>query len=324
MQLNLPEFAWYFAYIFTLFLCVVLHEYGHALAARSYGVSTRDIILSPIGGLARLESIPREPRKELVIAIAGPLVNVVIFIILAVFLFLTQGSILPLHFDFPTNTLEFCKLVLLLNAVLFFFNLVPAFPMDGGRIFRALLAYKFEYKKATFIASRVGRIFAVLFVIYAFYSYSFVLGIIGVFIFIAAGNEYKAILRISLLDEQFVVDIANKDFHLLRHDDYLSKAIDLFKNSDEKSFLVIDEEGTLVGSLPKQFLEHAVKSQMENVPVNELMSQRFGKVAKDLSIRKLYHYLDKNHVDIAAVVDLDKIIATVDREAVKKVLRKIQ
>lgn len=323
MKLNPPEFGWYLGYIMTLFLCVVLHEYGHALAARRYGIVTRDIILSPIGGLARLEAIPREPRKELIIAIAGPIVNVCIFIIIAVSLLITKGTIFPLHFDFPTNSIEFLKLVLLLNAVLFLFNLIPAFPMDGGRILRALLAYKLEYKKATFIASRIGRIFSVLFVLYAVNSYSIVLGFIGVFIFIMAGNEYKAVLRISVLDEQFAGDIVNRNFNYLIISDTLEKAMELYHAKGESSFLVVNEEGHLVGSLPKQFLDHAILKDLGKNLVESLMSEKYGRVGTGLSIRKLYHYLDKNGLDIAAVVDDGEVVGTVDREAVKKVLKDI-
>lgn len=323
MNLGPSEFGWYMAYIMTLFLCVVLHEYGHALAARKYGIITRDIILSPIGGLARLEAIPREPRKELFIAIAGPAVNIFILILISIGLFIFQGTIFPLHFDFPTNGFEFLKLVLLLNAVLFLFNLIPAFPMDGGRVLRALLAYKLEYKKATFIASRIGRVFAILFVLYAVYSYSVVLGFIGVFIFIMAGNEYKAVLRISVLDEQFAGDIANNKFNYLKTSDTLAKAIEIFHALGESSFLVMNEENNLVGSLPKQFLDHAIQQSLGQDLVESMMSEKFGRVGTGLSIRKLYHYLDKNGLDIAAVIDEGEVVGTVDREAVKKVLKDI-
>ena len=174
-----------------LFTCVVLHELGHALAARRFGVGTRDITLNPIGGVARLERMPENPWEELCIAVAGPAVNVAIAAILFLPLFLTAGvrSALSgeiLHYA-PGNYLVD---LLLINVWLVLFNMLPAFPMDGGRVLRALLVVPFGRLKATQIAATIGAAFALLFVLMAFNFDNFrMLMVLGVFVFIAGQQE---------------------------------------------------------------------------------------------------------------------------------------
>ncbi len=189
------------AYMACLFLCVLLHEYGHALMARRFGIGTQDIILTPIGGVARLNGFPEKPAFEILVAIAGPLVNIVIVLmVIAVLHLLGAGIPNPDLIDYSifTNPIGFLFMIMLMNCTLFLFNLIPAFPMDGGRIFRALLSFWIPKERATFVASVVGRIFAVAFVALGVYHKILVLVGVGIFVFIAAGMEYKAIQRRAL------------------------------------------------------------------------------------------------------------------------------
>lgn len=161
--------------VISLFLCVTMHEYGHALTARRFGVDTQDILLSPIGGIARLDRIPSDPKEELLVAIAGPAVNFVLAGFLGSYLF-TLPPLLRAHvlqsflfrdsnYFFPEIPLAGYAVIILffLNLVLALFNLLPAFPMDGGRILRALLCIRFKRYTATLIAARIGQFFALLF-----------------------------------------------------------------------------------------------------------------------------------------------------------------
>jgi len=176
------------AFTLLIFLCVLLHEFGHAFAAKAFGIRTPDITLLPIGGVARLERMPANPWQELVIAIAGPAVNVLI----AVVVFLIIGGVLPIHefllIDSASGSL-LAKL-LFVNVLLVAFNLIPAFPMDGGRMLRALLATQMRYAAATQVAARVGQVIAVLFGIASVTSWGGpMLAFIAVFVFLGAQQE---------------------------------------------------------------------------------------------------------------------------------------
>lgn len=177
------------ASILLLFAIVVLHEAGHALAARRFGIGTRDITLYPIGGVARLERMPRKPVEEIVVSLAGPAVNLV----------LAAGAYAVLPLLNGTVDIWLARHLLVINLALALFNLLPAFPMDGGRVLRALLALKHDFLKATAIAARIGRLMAFVFAIIGIFGVkgvfppSFMLVLIAVFVWIAAGAEHRAV-----------------------------------------------------------------------------------------------------------------------------------
>lgn len=178
-------------FVLAVFACVVLHELGHSLAARRYGIGTHDITLLPIGGLARLKAIPEDPKQEMVIAVAGPAVNVVIAAVLGLIAFLmgppSAGALLTLSSD-----VALLHALIVANIILVVFNMIPAFPMDGGRVLRALLAMKKGHLPATEIAAKLGKVFAVLMFLAAFKLTPF-LFVTAVFIYIAGQAELNAV-----------------------------------------------------------------------------------------------------------------------------------
>lgn len=179
----------------TVFLCVLLHEFGHALTARLFGIRTYDITLLPIGGLARLERIPRNPWQEFWIAIAGPAVNVAIVVVLIPFsAFLSSLSVL-LSTDLAAA--GFVTQLLSINLALVLFNLLPAFPMDGGRVLRAVLAMFLPYARATHIAAACGQVMAVLFGIVGFFT-NWMLILVAFFVYFAARSEARHVQMSSL------------------------------------------------------------------------------------------------------------------------------
>ena len=173
-------------FILAIFMCVVLHEFGHALMARRYGIPTRDIILLPIGGVARLEKMPTQPIQELWVALAGPAVNAFIAVILFAWLKLT-ASWEPFQ-TLSVTTGPFFERLMAVNLFMIVFNMIPAFPMDGGRVLRALLATRKEYGRATQIAASIGQGIAVLFGFIGLLYNPFLL-FIALFVWIGAAQE---------------------------------------------------------------------------------------------------------------------------------------
>jgi Zn-dependent protease/predicted transcriptional regulator len=252
-------------FVLILFLCVVLHEFGHALMARRFDVQTRDITLYPIGGVARLERLPRKPVQEFWVAIAGPLVNVAIaLVLLPVLLLLGTDTILDVfyslynqsdsdNFYFPNNLPVYAYVALGLiglNLTLALFNLIPAFPMDGGRVLRAVLSHFMGHLKATRIAAIVGQVIAIYFV------YNGILGdgsvtqlFIGVFVFLAAGSEAKSANMENSLQELKVKDWMKKDFIHFESTQLLSEILPLVQDAGDREILVFDAWQNPVGTI---------------------------------------------------------------------------
>ena len=321
-QLRMDESLWFGGYILVLFICVVLHEFGHAFAAKRYNVNTKDIILSPIGGVARLEQMPEKPKEELVIAIAGPLVNIAIALSLGIILMVTGESIWVQESSFINieNPFDFIKYLIFMNLALFVFNLVPAFPMDGGRILRALLSMKWGRLKATQIASIVGRILSVAFILFGFYNDQFTLILIGFFIYMMAGTEAKrAKLEAAFLNVN-AGDIMRKSFTRLHLADPFSVPIELMKRNIEGNFFVFDSFGVISGSLPEQFIREAMNEKMENIPVSQLMSDKIIFIDSSTELKQVFDKMNKFGVSIIAVGDKDNILGVVDRLGIQRLL----
>jgi Zn-dependent protease len=190
---GLVGMCWRVGMIVLFFVCVVLHELGHSLTARRYGVRVQRILLTPIGGMAEFDRIPRQPSAELLITLAGPAVN---FLIAALLLPVVWG---PLFSDAEVASFSLPGLgveLLVANVIMGGFNLLPVFPMDGGRILRALLAMKLPYLRATYWAAMIGKILSAVLAGIAFlYLHWPMAGILFVFIFFAGDAEYRVLLR---------------------------------------------------------------------------------------------------------------------------------
>jgi stage IV sporulation protein FB len=274
-------------FLVLLFACVVLHELGHALAARRYGVRTSEIVLYPIGGVARLERLP-SGKAELVIAIAGPVVNLVLAALLWGGLRLTDARAPGLSEDLLTAAPVAWQL-LAANLTLFFFNLIPAFPMDGGRILRAALSIFLGQTRATTIAARIGQGLALLFAILAIYPPPVrpTLLLIAMFVFLGAGQENayqrgRAAVR-GLTARQAMVT----RFETLAPQDSLERAAQLLLATHQQDFPVVDLWGRVAGVLPRAGLLAALSSGGRERAVLEAMDREVTSVAPETPLEEV-------------------------------------
>lgn len=237
--------------VIGIFTCVVLHELGHALTALKFGVKTRDITLYPIGGVARLERIPERPVEELLVAIAGPMVNVVIVTVL-----LLIGVQLPANIEEPSALVQsdILSRLLLVNASLVVFNLLPAFPMDGGRIFRAFLAIFMDYAQATRIAASLGQFMAILFGFLGL-SGNPILLFIAMFVWLGASAEATSVEQKVLLGGSLVREAMLQDYVAVRESETLDSVVRRLINGSQTEFPVYqDITGKPIGLLTRNIL----------------------------------------------------------------------
>lgn len=268
-------------FILIVFLIVVMHEYGHALTARRYGIPTQDITLLPIGGVARLQSMPKEPRQELAIAVAGPAVNVVLALLIVAILAATGRPSGPADVMGTDDGTIFgggiLAQLLRINVVLILFNLIPAFPMDGGRVLRALLAMRSgDYAQATVTAARVGRFFALVFGIAGLFipGAPATLVLIALFVWLGAAGEAASATQSAALDGVPIQRVMITDLRTLAPDDPLTRAAEYVLAGFQQDFPVIDR-GALVGVLTRSSLIQALGRRPPSTPVADVMHRDF-------------------------------------------------
>jgi Zn-dependent protease len=259
-------------FILAVFLCVVLHEFGHALTARRYGIRTRDITLLPIGGVARLERMPDRPGQEFWVAIAGPAVNIAIASALYLGLSAT-GALAPLTLRLDIIGGSFLERLLAVNLLLVGFNLIPAFPMDGGRVLRALLALKLPYTRATQIAAGLGQGIALLFGFFGLIGNPFLL-FIAFFVWIGAAQESSLVQMRSALGGIPVRQAMLTDVYALAPRDTLARAVELVLAQSQPDFPVVDN-GVVVGVLTRQDLMTGLSKAGQGARVAEVMQREF-------------------------------------------------
>ncbi len=292
----------------SLFACVLLHEYGHAMAARHYGIPTRDITLLPIGGVARLERLPDNPRHELVIAIAGPLVNVVLAAALSAFMLLAHGTLLPRE---TGGGIFVIQQLLTVNVSLVLFNLLPAFPMDGGRILRAVMSMMMDPVRATRIAAGVGRVMAVVFAGIALRYEMYILLLIAVFVWIGAGGEAQAAEARAAVRNAVVGQAMSNRFQAVSADDSLGRIGPLVAGSVQQGFPVLDGE-RVVGLLTRSDLIRALERGGGGESVEHAMRSDFVLLQADEPLEPAVTRLAGSGLPSAPVVWLGRLVGLLD------------
>lgn len=270
-----------------LFFSVTLHELGHSLQAIKFGVRVRDITLMPMGGLAQMDEIPEEPNKELRIALAGPLVNFgIAALLIGIGALLDARALLSLNELYASlGRVSWSGLLAYLtsaNLMLGFFNLIPAFPMDGGRILRALLAKKMNHAKATQIAAQIGQGLALLMGLWGFMSGSWTLVLIAIFVWMGAGQESQGAQVKHTLGETTVGQAMTRSPHVLRVNDSLSKAVELTLTTSQSDFPVLEwGSNRVAGFISELDLLRGLQSLGANAAAREVMRTRIAFASPD-------------------------------------------
>ena len=312
-------------FIFALFGCVVLHELGHALTAQRFHIVTRNITLLPIGGMANMERLPEKPGQELLVAIMGPAVNVVIAFIL--YFALSASGAIPTVDDLRAmqeagHSLMsggyFLFNLMAVNVVLVLFNLIPAFPMDGGRVLRALLSYRLNRSKATLIAARIGQLLAIGFVFAGFFT-NFWLVFIGVFIFLGAGGEASYEATKHLLRGFTVGDVVMTNYTPLSPGDTLAHAVRALLDGSEQEFLVCEGDRA-VGVLTRKNIIKGVSEFGKEALVSGSMQTDFITLSPEMELKEVFHQMAANGVAVAPVYRGQELIGIVNRENINELV----
>ncbi len=307
--------------VLLLFLCVTLHELGHGIAARAFGIPVREIILLPLGGLALLGRNPSKAWHELVIAAAGPLVNVLI----AGMLLLVTGTALAFGvFDmdalqmeagaFPAPSLQGLLVWLLqANIMLVLFNLIPAFPLDGGRIFRAALAMLIGQRRATRIATLLGQGIAILLGIFGIVSGNFLLALVAVFIFLGAGQENAEGQARTMLVTMRVGDAYNRHALTLQIGDRVSKVVDYILTSYQPDFAVM-QGGRPIGIVTRDDVLRALASDPRDLYVTGVMQRDIVQVPSSATLDEVRQLMNERSTRVVAVYEGDVYLGLVSIE----------
>jgi Zn-dependent protease/CBS domain-containing protein len=305
-------------FIIAVFTCIVFHELGHALTARRFGVRTSDITLLPIGGVARLERIPERPWQELLIALAGPAVNVVIVAILALL-----GVRFP-HMSAAKPELkasEFLPIIMMFNTFMAAFNMLPAFPMDGGRVLRALLALRLPYTRATRLAASVGQVMAIFFGLWGLTISNPFLLLIAIFVWIGAEGEAAGVKERSLLKGVPVRAAMLTEYHTVGALDTLGHAVELLLAGTQHDFPVLSPDGrVLQGVLTRSDLMAGLASGGRDALVRECTKMEIHNVEVESALADAIVRLKGGEGPCLQVVDRGRPVGLLTLENVAEYL----
>ena len=332
---SLETGIWGVLFILAVFACVTLHELGHATMGKRFGVRTRKITLLPIGGVASMENIPEKPGHEFWIAIAGPLVNVGIAVLLYL---LFAGQIVESYTRLQELTLSLARggseqlsesahqalaigphnfifYLFFVNLMLVLFNIIPAFPMDGGRVLRALLAMRMNRARATQIAATVGQVFAFLFIIWGFYSDPFLI-FIGLFVFLGAYSENMMIQQTEALRGHRVKEVMHSAYVVLPPEARIKDAVDYLLQGHYSDFIVMDDQDRIVGLLSKPRLINALKTKSGEEPVADILVRDFETLHPNEKLSKIYPGILGNEAGFYPVLEQGRLLGVVDKDSV--------
>lgn len=306
--------------VLSVFFCVILHEFGHALAARKFGVHTFDIIMTPIGGIARLERMPEGRGQEFWVALAGPVVNFVIVGLIWLGFLIFKGEALPIFsmafWDFENGASSYFIVIMLANGYLGTFNLLPAFPMDGGRMLRSLLSLRMDRSKATQIASYTGQAIAIGMFGLGLMRNQPTLTLIGVFIFFAARQEYQSLVKQTRLTNLKASNIMEPVQYLLFLGQGIATAKGLISTLSDLSFIVWSRPGIPAGYITRDRLFHNNPPPLPESLVDPWVIPSPAVVPPDLSVVQLHSLMQQHKLPIVLVSDQVNYLGIIRWESV--------
>ena len=311
--------VWSFSLFLIIFSCVVLHEFGHSLTAQRFGIRVHRILLLPIGGMAQFGRIPREPVQELVITLAGPLVNFVIVALIYPFTGVRWDLLTgPLRFSLA----EIFPFILLFNLVMGVFNLLPLFPMDGGRILRALLAMRFPYFKASRIAIYLSRPLAVVLGLLAALASSWILAALFAFIFIGASIEYEILKRERACKDLTIRDVMRQNFYTADLNQTVGDVLEEFQGRRMPEDILVFDRGEGVGILPREALEKLQDMGAQHFTLSRAPLKRVSPLLSHWPLAPYADEIFRSRRKIIPVLLNNSVIGVVDAPHLRRVLRR--
>jgi len=306
------------AFVVLLFLCVLLHEFGHIFTARAFGVTTPYVTLLPIGGVAQLERIPEEPWEEFLIAIAGPLVNVVITVVLV---YMAGAHLEPSTATVVDNTsISLVDRLAVVNLFLALFNLIPAFPMDGGRVLRAALASRFGYVRATEISAAIGQFVAFALGFFGL-MYNPILIFIAIFVYLAASSEAHMVALRAASRGVPVSHAMMTHFETLSPEGHLDGAVQTLLQTGQSEFPVVDGAGKPVGLLDRGALIKALKTLGPDARIADAMSPQFPTISHRMTLDQAFRLLQEKTAPAVGVTDaFGKLIGLITGETIAEMM----
>ncbi len=304
-------------FIVLLFLCVLLHEFGHIFTARAFGVTTPYVTLLPIGGVAQLERIPEEPYEEFLIAIAGPMVNVVITLLLV---YVAGANLQPSAAAVDSAQISMIDRLAIVNLFLALFNLIPAFPMDGGRVLRAALASKLGYVRATGISASIGQ-FVAFALGFIGLLYNPILIFIAIFVYLAASSEAHMVALRAVSRGVPVSHAMMTRFATLLPDAHIDEAVQTLLATSQGEFPVVDDNGRPAGILDRGGLIKALKTLGPDARVADAMSPEFPTVGYRFTLEQAFKLLQEKSAPAVGVTDAaGKLTGLVTNETIAEMM----
>ncbi len=310
---------WGIFFLISLFTCVVLHELGHSLTALKFGIRVRRILLLPIGGMAQFDHIPKEPWKEFAITIAGPAVN---FVLAVFFFFIFGASSMTWMIGLPLDIHSLGNAMIVANLVMGIFNLIPVFPMDGGRIFRAFLAMKFTYLRATQWASGVGKVLAVLAVGYALIHGNILTALLFAFIYLGGDMEYRHVRQKETLAGVSIFDLLQRNFCFIEVGMSIASVFEKLK-AEKALYLVVIGEGQVLDVFSTKTFQKLARNRLKANSMADICRPSITFLQAEWPLEPFYATLISSERRTFPVFSFGKLVGIIDGRNLDRAIDKI-